>query len=264
MSEIWMFDGPRDKIPKRAIYEMIKANDCHKWQVGFEEGSDGYRHYQGRLVSSNDNYFEWCKAHIPALHVEKAEKWSNYERKSGRFIASDDFIETWKTRFGTPNQKQREVINWMKQQGVREIDFWYDPNGFSGKSWIINHLWELGGCHYIRPKKNADRIVADLCSKMEQDRRPYVMIDIPRAGKVTDDLVEALESIKDGLIDDDRYTGTTINVRGVKILVMTNNKIANLSKLSKDRVFVNGKRWCDGKTRKQLRKSSSFLQRIQC
>lgn len=110
----------------------------------------------------------------------------------------------------------------------------------------MNNLWETGQAHYIRNKTSADRIIADLCSKMEKERRPYVLIDIPRAAKVTDGLIEALESIKDGLLDDDRYSGTTINVRGVKVLVMTNNKIENLSKLSRDRIFVNGKRWYDG------------------
>lgn len=220
-------------VPKKALKVMIEKNDCKKWIIGFEVGNDGYRHYQARLVSSNHDFFEWVKAHIPTAHVEEAstDKF-DYERKSGNFISSDDTPEIRQVRFGDMQQHQEEKVNWLKHQSVREIDFWYDPKGHSGKSWMVNKLWEIGGCHYIRNKSSADRIIADLCSKEEKQRRPYVLIDIPRASTVTDGLIEALESIKDGLLDDDRYAGTTINVRGIKVLVMTNNKIKNIDKLS--------------------------------
>lgn len=232
MSQIWMFTGNRELIPKKALKEMLKANDCHKWQIGFEVGDDGYRHYQGRLVASNDDYFEWCKAHIPSLHVEPSDRWIDYENKEGYYISSDDFNEMREVRFGTLRQNQKEKVNWLKYQTVREIDFWYDPKGLSGKSHMINYLWEHRLGHYVRPYNSTDKIVADVCSKMKKEKRKYILIDIPRVEDVKGDLIGALEIIKDGLVDDPRYEGTTINIRGVRVLVCTNSKITNLNKLS--------------------------------
>lgn len=81
---------------------MLDVNDVKSWTIGFEEGKNGYRHYQIRLVSANDGFFEWVKAHIPTAHVEKAGTESgNYERKSGNFISSYDTNQIRQVRFGT-------------------------------------------------------------------------------------------------------------------------------------------------------------------
>ena len=64
--------------------------------------------------------------------------------------------------------------------------------------------------------------------------RPYVIIDLPRTAKWTDELYYAIEKIKDGLLKDPRYQSKTVNIHGVKVMVMCNHE-PNVSKLSADR-----------------------------
>lgn len=204
-------------------------------------GTNGYRHYQIRLVSSNHAFFEWCKAHIPNLHVEKANtERFDYERKSGCFISSNDTTEIRQVRFGNLNKFQKKVLQEVKKQNVRQIDVYYDPRGYAGKSWLVNYLWETGQCHYIPPYlKSGQAIIQDIASKMDQERRPYICIDIVRNQKWTEDLYIAMEVIKDGLVDNPRYEGQTINIRGTKLLVFTNTK-CDTKKLTYDRWRLHG------------------------
>lgn len=136
------------------------------------------------------------------------------------------------------------MLNMWKKQGDREIDVWYDPVGGSGKSWLVNHMWETGKAHYVKPYKSVDKILMDCASKMSKDPREYLMINISRAAKIDDGLLEALEDLKDGLIDDPRYDSLTINIRGTKIVVMTNHELTKkqLGKLSIDRWVINGQK----------------------
>ena len=71
MTETYMLTVPRE-VGKKAIKVMIEANDCKKWIVAKETGKNGYDHYQVRLQTSNDNFFQWTKNYIPKAHVEKA------------------------------------------------------------------------------------------------------------------------------------------------------------------------------------------------
>lgn len=249
MSQIWMFTAPMEKVHKRELKAIIDANDCKKWQIGMEVGKNGYRHYQGRLVSSNDDFFDRVTARIPTIHLEKGDHWCNYEGKEGHYWTSDDTVEIRKVRFGTPNEDQKAVIKSLMQQSDREIDVWYDPRGNAGKSWLVNHLWEKHQAHYIAPYfKSVQAMVQDCASKQMADRRPIIVIDIPRSWKWSEELYTGLETIKDGLIDDPRYSAKTVNIRGTKILVLTNTK-AKLDKLSIDRWVLNGV-YSDGTTRK--------------
>lgn len=241
------------RITKRELRIMLDSNDCHKWCIGFEVGKDGFRHYQIRLVSSSDGFFEWLKAHIPVAHIEKSDtEWSDYERKGGRFISSRDTTEVRQIRFGAPNQVQKAVLRDLKLQGDREIDVWYDPKGNSGKTWLCTHLWEIGQAHIIMCYGDAKTIIKDACSKFEKDMRPIAIVDMKRAGKWEDDMYLCLETLKDGLLDDPRYSSTTINIRGVKVLVCTNSKI-EIPKLSYDRWIINGTKLPGQKFQSQMR-----------
>lgn len=74
---------------------------------------------------------------------------------------------------------------------------------------------------------------------MLDERREYICIDIVRAQPWTRDLYIALEVLKDGLVDDPRYHGKTINIRGTKVIVFTNIK-CNTKYLTYDRWRLHG------------------------
>ena len=103
MAQAWMVTAPRSKIKKREIEIMIRKNDCKKWVIGRERGKEGYEHWQIRVESSNQEFFEWCKAYIPSAHVEKAEHGVDeclYEHKEGQHVSYADRPQTLQQRYG--------------------------------------------------------------------------------------------------------------------------------------------------------------------
>lgn len=228
------------RVHKREIMHMIEVNDVKKWIVAKEIGSGGYEHWQIRLQTSNETFFDWIKNNIPKAHVEEATDTWTYERKEGRFWGSEDTPEILGCRFGQPNDFQKKILKRLDKQTVREVDVWYDPEGNKGKTWLTIHLWETGEAMVVpRASTTAEKLSAFVCSAYNGER--VVVIDIPRSTKATASLYEAIEELKDGLVFDHRYSGKTRNIRGVKVVVFTNNKL-DLKALSKDRWVLNGKK----------------------
>lgn len=225
------------RTTKRELRILFDKHDVKKFVVGIEKGKNGLQHYQIRLETSDPEFFNRFTAQIPQAHVSEAESHNlEYERKEGRFWTSLDTVDIWKTRFGKPKEDQQKAIEALQRTNDREIVIWYDTEGCQGKSWLCNHLWEIGKAYYVPPYlSSVGAMIQDLASEYSQHGwRPYAIIDIPRSWKWTKELVTALEAIKDGLIKDPRYSATTINIRGVKVLVLTNTK-PNLDGLSRDR-----------------------------
>ncbi|AXB22596.1 replication associated protein [Alces alces faeces associated smacovirus MP78] len=236
MVKTWMLTVPRngDWCTTQSVCRMIQENDVKKWTIGFEEGKNGYRHYQIRLVSSNHDFFEWCKINLPTAHIEEAtEESGNYERKSGNFLSSDDTAEIRQVRFGVLRESQKKILEEVNDQGDREIDVYFDPRGNNGKTWLTIHLYERGRALVVpRANTTAEKLSAYICSSYNGEE--YVIIDIPRSRKITPEIYEAIEEIKDGLVFDSRYSGRSRNIRGVKLIIFTNKRL-DLTKLSNDR-----------------------------
>lgn len=198
-------------------------------------GENGYRHYQIRLVSSNHDFFEWCKTFLPTAHVEEAtQTGDDYERKSGNFLCSNDTPEIRQIRFGSLRKVQEKILKLAEDQNDRQVSYFYDPEGgWAGKSWLTIHLWERGDCFVVpRAKATAEKLSAFICSGYKGER--YIIIDLPRARKGDDGLYELIEDTKDGLVFDSRYTARTRNIRGAILIVFSNQKL-NTAKLSGDR-----------------------------
>lgn len=251
MTEIWMFTAKAEKGSLRQIADCYRTWGGKKYQLGLEKGKGGYRHIQGRIQFSGsldykdpqirgrrvkdvkkNMFFELCSKR--GVHAEKSENWCNYEGKDGYYITSEDNEDIRLQRFGRPTEDQENVIRILESNNDREVTLWYDPIGGIGKSWLTGHLWEKHKAHYVRMVGSADSMIKDVASKMAGERRPYVIIDIPRAKNWTKEIYEAIEVIKDGLIDDPRYQAKPVNIRGVKVLVMS-NALPRLDKLSADR-----------------------------
>lgn len=238
MVDNYVMTVPRT-VPKRAIKIMLEKNDCKKWTIGFEEGKDGYRHYQIRLASSNRDFFQWVKNNIPTAHIEKATKeWNDYERKSGYFISSDDTDQIRQVRYGALKPLQKKILKIVRNQNDRQIDVFLDPRGNHGKSWLSVHLWELGRALIVpRSESSAAKISAFICSAYKGEQ--YIIIDIPRSAKPRPEWYETMEEIKDGLVFDPRYRGQCRNIRGVKLIVFTNIEL-DKKRLSHDRWRLHG------------------------
>ncbi|QTZ20021.1 replication-associated protein [Porprismacovirus canid3] len=224
-------------VPKRALKVMIDVNDCKKWIIGKETGKNGYEHWQVRLQTSNGEFFMWIKQHIPTAHVEQSTAdWSySYEAKEGKHWKDNDTNEVLIQRFGKLTDRQKGVIKALGRTNDREIVCWVDLEGNHGKSWLIGHLWETGQAHVCQSQDTVKGMVQDIASDyIKHGWRPIVVIDLPRTWKWTTDLYCAIERIKDGLIKDTRYSSSTINIKGIKVLVCTNS-YPKLDKLSEDR-----------------------------
>ena len=236
--QAWMLTIPRS-TPKRALRIMIDKNDCKKWIIGRETGKNGYKHWQIRLESSNPDFFEWIKKNIPTAHVEKAKRGVDeciYETKEGQYWTSADRVETLSQRFGTMRPNQKRALQALQASNDRQVVVWYDEGGNVGKSWFTGHLWETGKAYVVPPTIDTVKGIMQWVASCyhEGGWRPYVIIDIPRSWKWSEQLYVTIESIKDGLVYDTRYSSRMINIRGVKVMVMTNT-MPKLDKLSKDR-----------------------------
>ena len=156
-----------------------------------------------------------------------------YERKENVYLCSWDTEEVRATRRGRPYGHQIQFLDRLNRQSDRGITVWYNRSGNHGKSWLCNHLWENGRCTYLMVTSgSADRIIKDAVSAY--DYSGIIIVDLGRDYKWNGVECEVFEHLKDGLIRDDRYSNRTINIRGVKIGVLTNTK-PKLNGLSADR-----------------------------
>lgn len=235
--QTYMLTIPRS-VPKKALRIMIEANDCKRWIIAKETGHGGYDHWQIRLQTSNDSFFEWCKLHIPTAHVEEAQNKWEYEKKEGKYWASWDTTDVRKQRFGKPQAWQRTALERLRTQNDRQVDVWYDPIGNRGKSWLAGHLFETGqACVVPRDWTNPSEITNYLVHNYQDEG--IIVIDIPRETGIPKGFYATVEMIKDGLIGTTKWEGKMRNIRGVKIMIMTNHMM-DLKKLSKDRWRLNG------------------------
>lgn len=233
-----MITAPR-RIPKRAWKIIIDKYDCKKWIIAKERGKNGYEHWQIRVESSSGEFFEHVHAELPEAHIEKAERGVDecrYETKEGQFTCYSDRVPVLKQRFGEMRPNQKRAIQALQATNDREVLVWYDEGGNVGKSWLTGALWERNLAYYVPPTIDTVKGMVQWVASCYNDGgyRPYLIIDIPRSWKWSEQLYVAIESIKDGLVYDTRYHSRLINIRGVKVLVLTNTQ-PKLDKLSQDR-----------------------------
>lgn len=237
---IWMATIPESECCARKIQAFIKTQDIHKWIWGREIGDLGYRHIQFRFQwldkDSTDAFKIWKDwFHSAHLEVARNDDW-DYECKEGHYFRWDDNQDKIRQRFGPYRGNQKEVLDILDRTNDRQIVLWYDPNGQSGKSWLCGALYERRLGYYCPPYlNNVKEIVQFVASGYDQE--PYIVIDLPRAMKWDNSLFAGIEAIKDGLIAEPRYHASTRNIRGVKVLVMSNTR-PKLDKLSIDRWVI--------------------------
>lgn len=244
---IVMVTSPRSDRKLEMGIEWMKwrkiffLHDVHKWVIGAETGKTGYRHWQIRLKISAklEDVWTWIKDDFPQAHIEEASDNWTYECKERWHWTSEDRPEVLQVRFGQPRASQRAIIEAFQRQNDREIAYWCTEEGNKGKSWLCNYLWETCQAHYCPPYLSGVQAVIQFVAStyLKQGWRPFLVIDIPRSWKWSKELYTAIEAIKDGLIVEPRYEANTINIRGVKVLVLCNT-VPQFDRLSNDRWFA--------------------------
>lgn len=230
-NKVYMVTIPRSGIVKKRFFEMIEQWDIHKWVYAVEKGKHGYKHVQGRFQTSKS--FEEIKKQLPGAHIEEASDTWEYERKGGRYLTSEDTPEIIKVRFGKPRRVQIYAERVLQSTNDREVMVWIDEQGNCGKTWFTIHLWETGKACYVPPTLGTPKEIIQWVHSA-YNHEPYIIIDIPRSWKWNEALYTAIETVKDGLVYDPRYTARMRNIRGVKVMCVTNT-CPKLDKLSADR-----------------------------
>ena len=227
----YMITAPKKKFPKKIWRLLIAKYDIHTGCIARERGQSGYEHWQQRIrvADSNANSF-LVQMHELGAHIEKTDGDNNYERKTGQYITIGEQAEIRHVRFGLLCIWQKMCLDVLRHQNVRTVTVVVDHRGGVGKSYLANYLFERVRALYICPlSKN---IQQDVASAWNGER--IIVIDIPRSYKWTKELCVGLEMIKDGLVADCRYNYKVRNVRGCKVLVLTNYE-PNRAWLSEDR-----------------------------
>lgn len=230
-NKCYMLTIPRYPWVKAGLKAFIRGHDVHKWIIAKETGQGGYEHFQVRLVTNCG--FECLKSAFPQAHIEEASEVFDYERKEGTYWCSNDTDSIRRCRFGEPRATQRAVLNRVRQQGDRGVTVWYSPRGNDGKSWLARHMYEKGTGFYVPPTIDTVKGIVQFIAS-GYNGEPYILIDIPRSWKWSEQLYTAIETIKDGMVYDTRYSAKMRNIWGVYVLVMTNT-MPKLDKLSADR-----------------------------
>lgn len=242
----------RSRNPKRESIQLVKMlqfmidEDVHRFIIGTETGLKGYQHWQVRikirnLTEDEKKDYKFLKTNFgESAHIELCSDTWHYERKDGIYYDEGDFnlarIGRLQTRMGDYLQWQETYLKLVSTQNDRQIDVAYDPQGNKGKSWLVSALFERGQAHYVPPYcTSIEKIVQTIASLyLKQGWRDYIIIDIPRAYKWSEQIYTAIESIKDGVIMETRYEAQPINIKGVKIIIMCNDA-PKVNKLSADR-----------------------------
>lgn len=167
------------------------------------------------------------------MAIFKAQDEWKYERKEHHYTSSEDTTEILKIRYGVPKENQIKILKQLKTQGDRNVHVIYDKMGNHGKSWLSLYLYEQGRALVVpRASTTAEKLSAYVCSCYNGEE--IIIIDIPRSRPITQELYEAIEELKDGLVFDHRYSGKCRNIRGVRVAIFTNSKL-DIQKLSRDR-----------------------------
>lgn len=128
---------------------------------------------------------------------------------------------------------QQDILNWVNEFHMRQIDLIYDPVGNLGKSLFCEYLEFIGGSEEIPPYRLMDDIFQWVFCRPK--KKMYIM-DLPRGMKKDKlaDLYAGIEIIKNGVAYDKRYTAKKIRFDRPRVVVFT-NELPCLELMSKDR-----------------------------
>jgi len=227
-----------------------------KYTFQKECGDSGYIHYQGRLSlfkkrrrmealrlfgDNAPHYFQ------PTTNKEFVKGEAFYMLKEDTKLEGP-WTDKDKPKFvprhllgRTPYAWQQMVLDTKEIYDERTINCIIDPKGNSGKSILASFVRNRGGIT-LPPIGDCKDLISAMCDILigKQERNPgLITVDIPRSinNKRLYMLFTAIETIKDGYIQDFRYKFRDWEYHRPQIWIFTNNEIET-KYLSKDRFII--------------------------
>ena len=247
----------------RYTAEGLSCNDvidclkgvAKKYVFQKEQGDSGYIHYQGRLslfkkrrkmealrlFKVKPNYFE------PTTNKEYIKGEAFYMTKEETRLEGP-WKDTDKPPFIPRHIQGRTPLPWQKMvmdskdiYDERKINCIIDPEGNRGKSILAAFVRSIGGLT-LPPIGDCKDLISAMCDILisKQCRNPgLITVDIPRSVNNARlySLFTAIETIKDGYIQDFRYKFRDWEYNRPQIWVLTNNDIPT-KYLSEDRFII--------------------------
>lgn len=215
----------------------------------------GYIHYQGRLslfkkrrkmealklFKNKPNYFE------PTTNKEFIKGEAFYMTKEETRI-DGPWTDRDKPKFVPDHIKDRTPYVWQQMvldsadvYNERQINCIIDPPGGHGKSILAAFVRQAGGITLppIGDCKDLISAMADILITRQERNPKLITVDIPRSinNKRLYSLFTAVETIKDGYIQDFRYKFRDWEFNRPNIWILTNDEIST-KYLSKDRFVI--------------------------
>lgn len=215
---------PQSEMTKRELLHYLRHRS-KRWQFGLETGRNtGYKHYQVRYESSNDNIgterLYWTGI---ACELELSNGWSNYELKDGHFYTSDD-TELGKYRFRKLRPFQTRLLKYLSANSDRTIGTVVDHKGGHGKTFFARWCSLNGKAVYVEGSGTDEQVTRDLYDISETIHIKAVIIDCTRCGSLMDYKFWAgIEQIKNGHLADRRYGYRDRWIQPPAVLVLCNH-----------------------------------------
>lgn len=231
------------------ILSYCHESSIDKWVIGKEVGENGTPHLQGYIKGKNVIRMSTLKkiCHRWHLEISKGSPEDNFgycskdrDFTSGGFETTAPLREIIKKRIIDKKYKnimwkdwQTKVLNIVKKEpDSRTINWFWEPNGNVGKSFLCKYLKLTRKCVIADGKK--DNVLHQICKMLDENIEPeIVVLDIPRHGK---DYMNygLIEQLKDGCIYSGKYEGGECIIDDVHVIVFANFE-PDLEKFSADR-----------------------------
>ncbi len=210
---------------------------CKWWVFEEETGKEGTQHLQGNIslkvklrqssIIKWDKRIHWEKTR----NVEASIAYCQKETKIYTNLDLDNFNEYDEVKWKSWQSKVLKKVE-HPCECDRKINWLYDKEGNSGKSYLTKYLMRVEDALVVEGKKGD--IFHQIAKRMEDNRLvKIVIIDVPRAS-YNNISYSAIECIKNGYISSGKYEGGQYTFKSPHVYIFA-NKPPDENKFSKDR-----------------------------
>lgn len=229
------------------LYRFVRLN-CKHWIYARQQGAIAEEeHWQCRfsykrqirlkqLIKELGSVFEKTNIHVETTEGTKQKDWRTPEYyayiedtstlvKGERIYSDKDLkIESKYNDNFSYYPWQQQIINMPTSD--RHVIVIHDPIGGTGKSELSKRLNYNATATYLPAMDDAKDMIRAVSNLNKDGRlRDTIIIDIPRAvpGYKLKNLIIAIESIKNGILSEDRYRFEQCEIPNTKVIIMCNN-----------------------------------------